>query len=72
MQDKQNKQFAAKIELTLDAYLGEETDETFFDISCKQHPSPNKKYCMMYAKKQNYISLIIKRCEKNKMKTTKI
>ena len=31
LQDKQHKQFAAKIEPKLDAYLRDENDETFFD-----------------------------------------
>ena len=54
LQDKQNKQFAAKIEPKLDAYLRDENDETFFDgenVSREQHPSPSKKYYTMYAKK---------------------
>ena len=53
LQDEQNKQSAAKIELKLDANFRDENDETFFDdenVSRKQHLSPCKKYTM-YAKK---------------------
>ena len=51
LQDEKNKQFAAKIEPKLDAYIRDGNDETFFDyenVSCKWHPSP---------KKRNYINL---------------
>ena len=63
MQNEQNKQWAAKIEPKLDAYLSNENeqvdDETFFDDkylehsnnSRKRHSSPRKKYYTMYAKK---------------------
>ena len=52
LQDKQHKQFAAKIEPKLDAYLRDENDETFFDdenVSRKRHLSPSKKYYTMHA-----------------------
>ena len=52
LQDEQNRQFPAKIELKLDAYLRDENDKTFFDdenVSRKQHhhQAKNITQCML-------------------------